>query len=394
MFGGAGFRFWQNTHEVIGLSISVQGLVMVHLCAPEDAKGVWMVSESRTAHASGMAGVQAEALAAYVRKELEQSGWEKLPLALALPIHEAEVAERELSAPLTGEELREALLWSLRAEADAYGRALPSDRQICCAVMDEGAPYRYWTAQMDGARVRAIFSAFAGAGLHLRWLTICPPDGGTLAPLIAAAREPRMPWETGEADGGGLVPAVYAGLLARADTPAHLYWSERHTAAAWLRPRAAGVIAVLSSALFLAVTAADVTACIEAWQTRDRAGEELVLRETELRRMEAFFALHAEVADRERILTEFSAASLPQRALLVHLGQTTADGVRFLDVKTSASEILMEGEAVNYAAFAAFMKNMEDDAFFSEGAALEHAEQEQRAAGEAGRVRFALRAVW
>ena len=104
--------------------------------------------------------------------------------------------ERELPAALTGAELQAALLWAMRAEADREGRTLPDDLRLCCASMEtDTAVQRYWTAAMTERRVQVYFSAFSARGLRLRRLTICPRDGGTLAPLIAAARDPQMPWE-------------------------------------------------------------------------------------------------------------------------------------------------------------------------------------------------------
>ena len=107
--------------------------------------------------------------------------------------------ERELPAALTGAELQAALLWAMRAEADREGSTLPADLRLCCAPMETDAnTHRYWTAAMTESRVQSYFSAFSARGLRLRRLTICPPDGGTLAPLIAAARDPQMPWEKAE----------------------------------------------------------------------------------------------------------------------------------------------------------------------------------------------------
>lgn len=110
--------------------------------------------------------------------------------------------------------------------------------------------------------------------------------------------------------------------------------------------------------------------------------------------MEEFAALRADVAERERILTAFMEGASPVRALLVHLGTITADGVRLTSVRAEHHEIRIEGEAVNYAALAAFMSAMEEDPFFSAMLTVEQAGEERAAPEAPAHIRFTLRSDW
>ena len=196
MFGVDGFSL--RPREAVGISMTAEGLRLVRLAAPEERDGTWTVSASSGA-ACSCDGADAASLAAAACAALHSLGWAHLPLGLALPVELAMTEERELPAALTGAELQAALLWAMRAEADREGNTLPADLRLCCAPMETDAnTHRYWTAAMTERRVQSYFSAFSARGLRLRRLTICPPDGGTLAPLIAAARDPQMPWEEPE----------------------------------------------------------------------------------------------------------------------------------------------------------------------------------------------------
>lgn len=393
MFGGAGFRVPWIAREAAGLYPSAQGLVLVRLCAAEEAGGAWVAVESRRSGEVCPSCADVAALASFARTLLVQAGWEKLPLALALPVTEAEICERELPVLLAGEELRGALLWSLRAEADEAGEVLSDTMRLCCTALPHTVPQRYWTARMEEERIRAYFSAFAAQALHLRRLTVCPPHGGILAAEIEAAREPRMPWEAENSDADDLLPAIYAGLLMRPSTPVYLYWDAEQSLLARLRPHAAMLIGVLATALFLAGLTADITSCRIACEARDHAAEELAQRESEQVRMEAFSVLRTDTAQREQTLAQLMTESRPLRALLVHLGAMTVDGVRISGVRAENHDIRIEGEAVDYAVLSMFMGRMEDDSFFPAEIMLEHAEQETAANG-AVRVRFTLRSTW
>ena len=210
MFGVDGFSL--RPREAVGISMTAEGLRLVRLAAPEERDGPWTVTASSGA-ACSCDGADASALAAAACAALRPLGWAHLPLGLALPAELAVTAEHELPAALTGAELQAALLWAMRAEADREGSTLPADLRLCCVPMETDAnTHRYWTAAMTESRVQAYFSAFSARGLRLHRLTICPPDGGTLAPLIAAARDPQMPWEEPE-EPTGECAAIYAGLL-------------------------------------------------------------------------------------------------------------------------------------------------------------------------------------
>lgn len=395
MFGGVGFRALRSVREAAGLYPSVRGLVLVRLCAPEDAAGTWTVSESRTAAGTWQAGEDAARLAALARAELDRAGWRGLPLALALPDAEGEAAELELPAALAGEELRRALHWALHAAADARGEALPEDMMLCCAALPDAWGHRYRTMRIPAARVHAFFAAFAGAGLSLRRLTFCPPGGGTLADGIAAARGPQMPWETADtAAEDAALPAVYAGLLFRRGTPAHLFLCGGDGVSVRLRRHAAAAAAVAAAAVLIGAAAADTAACVRTIEARDRAEEALALHDADRRRMEEYETLRADAARRERMLADISAASLPWRALLVHLGAVTADGIRLRAVTSEGHALRVEGDAVHYDAVASMIGRLEDGGFFTGGVALETAAQERGETGQPARIRFVLRAVW
>lgn len=393
MSGGAGIRLLWRTREAVGLYPGGKGLVLAHLCAAEEHGDVWMVTESRTSETSCPAPSEAAALAAFIGTALRHAGWERLPLALALPATEAETAEWELPIRLSGRELREALLWSLRAEADEAGAPLSDDVELVCTTLSETESQRYWAAWMDKHRIRAYFAAFSAEGLRLQMITVYPPDGGVFADEIEAAREPRMPWEMESAE-DGIASAVYAGLLMRAGTPEHLYWTARQPISAFLRAYAGQLIAVLAAAFFLAGVGADVASYMAVRQARDRTTEELALRGSELARMEEFCALRADVAQREQLLSAFSAESLPLPALLVHLGMMTVDGVHISGVQAEGHAIRIDGEAADYAALAALMGTMEEDAFFSAEVTLEQAGQGERTTNVPGRIHFILHSSW
>lgn len=391
MSGSAGIRLPWHVREAVGLYLAPEGLMLVHLHGTEGHGGAWVAVESCTSEEPAPSDVQQ--IAVFVRAQLVRAGWEKLPLGLALPTSEAYVEERELPAVLSGAELRAALLWALRAEADEMGRQPSEEIGIVCMAVPNTVPQRYWTAQLSEHRIRAYFSAFAAVDLHLRRLTISPPTANVLAEQIEAAREPRMPWEM-SAEEDGYAPAIYAGLLVRADMPEHLYWSTQRSILGRLRFHAALLIAALSSALFLLCVTSDITACMTARQMRDQAMEELSLRASERARMESFSALRSDVMQREEILSAYAAESLPVRALLVHLGSMTADGVRLAGVRAEAHTLRIDGEAVDYAALAAFMGTMEEDPFFSAALVLEEAGEGRSAASAPKHIRFTLRSDW
>ena len=110
--------------------------------------------------------------------------------------------------------------------------------------------------------------------------------------------------------------------------------------------------------------------------------------------MESFSALRSDVMQREEILSAYAAESLPVRALLVHLGSMTADGVRLAGVRAEAHTLRIDGEAVDYAALAAFMGTMEEDPFFSAALVLEEAGEGRSAASAPKHIRFTLRSDW
>ena len=384
-FGGAGFSLPWRTRAAVGLYPGAEELLLVRLCAPEEGGGAWTVAESHTAEYDGTASLDAAGLASIAHRALSSAGWADLPLALALPAGETETAEMELPAVLAGEEMRDALLWSLRAEADADGRDLSDNVLLCCARLSEKSD-RCWAAWMDGVRVQEFFAAFAEEGLCLRRLTVCPPGGGAYAPLIDAAHEPCMPWEAAQRDFDEQLPAVYAALLLRPGTKPHLYWAQGKPLASMIRSYAAAIITVLSTAVFFAAAAADIAGCAEAQRACTAAEEELALRDADVRRMQAYAALRSDTAQREQMLAAFSAVSLPVRALLVHLGSVTADGVHFTGIQAE-KDVRIEGVAANYEALSALMAQMEEARFFSSDIMLREAGQEQ---DRAGQIRFVL----
>lgn len=390
MSGGVGFRLPWAVREAVGLSPSAERMALVHLCAADDASAMWAVSESRIVEADGRVLSEPKVLASCARAELVRAGWEKLPLGLALPHEEAEITERELPVLLAGEELREALRWSLHAEGTA-----DAERDIClCGTPLVGTvPQRYWTAWVDAERIRTYFSAFAAAGLCLHRMTVCPPNGGALANAVETAREPRMPWESAS-ETDDLLPAIYAGLLLRADTPVHLYWTGEKPLLGRMRAHAAALIAVLATAVFLGCAAADAAAYLVERTARDQAVEELTLRSSERARMEEFYALRTDLAERERLLSAFLSESLPVRALLVHLGTAAVDGVRLTGIHADAQNVRIEGVASDYAALSALIGALEEDAFFSAEVTLEYAEQEKTVDGTLEQIRFVLYSRW
>ena len=380
MFGVDGFSL--RPREAVGISMTAEGLRLVRLAAPEERDGTWTVSASSGA-ACSCDGADAASLAAAACAALHSLGWMHLPLGLALPAELAVTAERELPAALTGAELQAALLWAMRAEADREGRTLPADLQLCCAPMETDANiHRYWTAAMEEPRVQSYFSAFSARGLRLRRLTICPRDGGTLAPLIAAAREPQMPWEEPE-ECTGECAAIYAGLL----VPAHsspLSWHVEHHIIPRLRRRAPELIAGAATLIFAVAVSADAAGLMAERIATETVQEELRLHDADVRRMEEHAMRRAAVAERERALAKVQAESLPLRALLVHLGTLPLKGIHLTALRVGQM-LEIEGEVESYEALAAMTEHIAADGFFRAPPVLAEASRED------GYIRFVLR---
>ena len=380
MFGVDGFSL--RPREAVGISVTAEGLRLVRLAAPEERDGAWTVSASSGA-ACSCDGADASALAAAACAALHSLGWMHLPLGLALPAELAVTAEHELPAALTGAELQAALLWAMRAEADSEGRILPADLQLCCAPMETDANiHRYWTAAMTERRVQSYFSAFSARGLRLRQLTICPRDGGTLAPLIAAAREPQMSWEEPE-ECTGECAAIYAGLL----VPAHsspLSWHEEHRIFPQLRRRAPELTAGAATLIFAVAVSADAAGLMAERTATETVQEELRLHDADVRRMEEHAMRRAAVAERERALAKVQAESLPLRALLVHLGTLPLKGIHLTALRVGQM-LEIEGEAESYEALAAMTEHIAADGFFRAPPVLAEASRED------GYIRFVLR---
>ena len=380
MFGVDGFSL--RPREAVGISMTAEGLRLVRLAAPEERDHAWTVTASSGA-ACSCDGADTSALAAAACAALRPLGWAHLPLGLALPAELAVTAEHELPAALTGAELQAALLWAMRAEADREGRTLPVDLRLCCASMETDANiHRYWTAAMTERRVQSYFSAFSARGLRLRRLTLCPPDGGTLAPLIAAAREPQMSWEEPE-ERTGECAAIYAGLLVT-EPSSSLSWHAEHHIIPRLRRRAPELIAGAATLIFAVVVSADAAGLMAERTATETVQEELRLHDADVRRMEEYAMRRAAVAERERALAKVQAESLPLRALLVHLGTLPLKGVHLTALRVGQM-LEIEGEAESYEALAAMTEHIAADDFFRAPPVLAEASRED------GYIRFVLR---
>ena len=380
MFGVDGFSL--RPREAVGISVTAEGLRLVRLAAPEERDGAWTVTASSGA-ACSCDGADASALAAAAHTALHSLGWMHLPLGLALPAELAVTAERELPAALTGAELQAALLWAMRAEADREGRTLPDDLRLCCAPMETDANiHRYWTAAMTERRVQSYFSAFSARGLRLRRLTLCPPDGGTLAPLIAAAREPQMSWEEPE-ERTEECAAIYAGLLVT-EPSSSLSWPAEHHIIPRLRRRAPELIAGAATLIFAVAVSADAAGLMAERTATETVQEELRLHDADVRRMEDYAMRRAAVAERERALAKVQAESLPLRALLVHLGTLPLKGIHLTALRVGQM-LEIEGAAESYEALAAMTEHIAADGFFRAPPVLAEASRED------GYIRFVLR---
>ena len=380
MFGVDGFSL--RPREAVGISVTAEGLRLVRLAAPEERDHAWTVTASSGA-ACSCDGADTAALAAAACAALRPLGWAHLPLGLALPVELAMTAERELPAALTGAELQAALLWAMRAEADREGSTLPADLRLCCAPMETDAnTHRYWTAAMTERRVQSYFSAFSARGLRLRRLTICPPDGGTLAPLIASAREPQMPWEEME-ESTGECAAIYAGLLVPAPS-SPLSWHAEHHIFSRLRRRAPELIVGAATLIFAVAVSADAAGLMAERTATETVQEELRLHDADVRRMEEYAMRRAAVAERERALAEVQAESLPLRALLVHLGTLPLKGIHLTALRVGQM-LEIEGEAESYEALATMTEHIAEDGFFRAPPVLAEASRED------GHIRFVLR---
>ena len=380
MFGVDGFSL--RPREAVGISVTAEGLRLVRLAALEERDHAWTVTASSGA-ACSCDGADAASLAAAACAALHSLGWMHLPLGLALPAELAVTAERELPAALTGRELQAALLWAMRAEADSEGRTLPADLQLCCAPMETDANiHRYWTAAMTERRVQSYFSAFSARGLRLRQLTICPRDGGTFAPLIAAAREPQMSWEEPE-ERTEECAAIYAGLLVPARSSA-LSWHAEHHIIPRLRRRAPELIAGAATLIFAAAVSADAAGLMAERTATETVQEELRLHDADVRRMEEHAMRRAAVAERERALAKVQAESLPLRALLVHLGTLPLKGIHLTALRVGQM-LEIEGAAESYEALAAMTEHIAADGFFRAPPVLAEASRED------GYIRFVLR---
>ena len=395
MFGSVFSKYLHPVREAVGIYPSAHGLVYAHLCAPDDTAGVWSVSMLRRTTDVWRAEDDPGRLAALVREELARREETHLPLALALPEAAADIVQRELPAALTGEELRRALLWSIRAETE--GDAHVEEKMLCCTPLTDVSPYCYWTAVMPAVQVRAVYAAFAEAGLSLQRLTVCPPGGGMLAPQIEAARAAPLPWaqtnsESETSVDEEVLPAIYAGLLFHPETPAQCYWGSTQKATSLCRCAAAAV-AVLAAVLFWGI-ASDIGSYMTAVQARDEMRADLLLHSADQNRLEEETELRADMEERAQLLGAFLSESRPLRALLIRLGTAAGDGVRLTALNAEGQMLRIEGEAVHYAALTAMMTRLQEDAGFPDGITLERAEHERGAAGEPAHVHFVLRAAW
>ena len=110
MFGSVFSNYLRPVREAVGIYPGAHGLIYAHLCAPDRMSDVWTVSSLRRTMYVWTAGDDPVQLAGHMRDELARVDLLHLPLALALPETAAKIVERSLSAALTGEELRRALL--------------------------------------------------------------------------------------------------------------------------------------------------------------------------------------------------------------------------------------------------------------------------------------------
>ena len=101
MSGGAGFSLLWRTREAVGIYPAHEGLALVRLGSADGDGRAWMVTESQMTETPCPTPLDAAVLASAVCAALQNAGWEKLPLALALPAFEAETEERTLPVLLT-----------------------------------------------------------------------------------------------------------------------------------------------------------------------------------------------------------------------------------------------------------------------------------------------------
>ena len=96
----------------------------------------------------------------------------------------------------------------------------------------------------------------------------------------------------------------------------------------------------------------------------------------------------AAVAERERVLAEVQAESLPLRALLVHLGTLPLKGIHLTALRVGQM-LEIEGEAESYEALATMTEHIAADEFFRAPPVLAEASRED------GYIRFVCaRMVW
>ena len=177
--------------------------------------------------------------------------------------------------------------------------------------------------------------------------------------------------------------AIYAGLLVT-EPSSSLSWHVEHHIIPRLRRRAPELIAGAATLIFAVAVSADAAGLMAERTATETVQEELRLHDADVRRMEDYAMRRATVAERERVLVEVQAESLPLRALLVHLGTLPLKGVHLTALRVGQM-LEIEGEAESYEALAAMTEHIAADGFFRAPPVLAEVSRED------GYIRFVLR---
>lgn len=364
MYGWAGCRDWlhEELRRIAGVAAE-DGLL--YLAGLEKTVGGWQVACLESvlfAPEEDRAGSIAEKTAVL----LARSGWEGVPVVLAMPPEDVYVEEMQLPA-LPTRELGQTAHWEMAAREPFGGAPLFTSY----ARQEQGS---YAVAAVAVGEAEACRRAFAAAGLQLL-ATAAPP-----ASFCLLVETDRLCWEETvlplvptllEADGAfhgwdeRFSRAIYgAGILVQAlPTPGLAFpFAPVRLRGLDLR-RIAGLAVAAAAAVLLLVTSADIYRLYVARREARQLQAEVALSRAETNRMEDFRAEEAWIARRDDALRSLSAASPPAAAVLSFLGTRNVAGVCLTELSLEPQQSLqIKGEAVTYDALADYLAGFEAQA--------------------------------
>ncbi len=364
MSGLAGCREWlrEEVRRIVGVA-TADGLL--YFAGLEKTAAGWQVACLE----SVLFAPEEERAASIAEKTavlLARSGWEEVPVVLALPSEDVYAEEMQLPA-LSTRELAQTAHWEMAAREPFGGAPLLTSY----APLTQGG---YEVAAVAAEEAEAYRRAFAAAGVRL-WAMAAPP-----ASFRLLAEADRLCWqETSlplaaallEADGTfrgwdeRFSRALYgaAVLVQVLPGPGRTFPFATVRLSGFNLRRIAGAAVCFAVSLLLLVTGADIYRLYTARQEARQLQAELAVSRGEMNRMEDFHAEEAWIARRDDALRSLSASSPPAAAVLSFLGTRNVAGVYLTELSLQPQQSLqIKGEAVTYDALADYLAGFEAQA--------------------------------